>query len=364
LNTDKLRELVDQILDVEAKTDTQGKLSQLASALSSLSSSPQNADYQTQLATALKQFKSSMTRFQSSFAPRDQERLLDLSEEAFSPSLVDEVANSITQNGMSPAVASNFAQTLLSKRNEVFTRLRELQTALDYFQIEQEEPTAGDAELGFQIPRELFANNLPGLIKELRDLELIIKFFSEAAIGKYEPAQVGSISTTDPLVFLSMAEEVAKTIALAVSWAVATWLGVEQIRNLRAQTAKHKSFTPEEVESIFDTKIKQEIDAAVEAKVAEILAQSKVAKSRHGELGAHLAKALNALLAKVERGMTIELRIGPPQVDGDSAEARDDEGSSRQVLRDIQETLVFPTPSENPVLPIPDLKDDKPARPR
>jgi len=364
LNTDKLRELVERILEVEAKADTQTRLNQLASALANLAGTPQNAEYQTQMATSLKQFASSMGKFQASFSPRDYERVLELSDEAFSPTMVEEITATISANAMSPTVANTFVQNLHVKRNEVFTRLRDLQTTLEYFHFGYVEPEPGEAELGFQIPRELFHNDLPGFIKELRDLELIIKFFSEAELGQYEPAQVGSISTTDPLVFLAMAEPVAKAIALAVSWAVATWLGVEQIRKLRAETAKVKSFSEEEVENIFGAKIKQEIKAAVDSKVAEILANSKAPKARQPEMGSHLTKALEALLAKIERGMTIELRIGPAPAEDDTADDAEDEAASRQELLDIQASLVFPKPSDNPVLAIPELKDEKPSRAR
>lgn len=364
MNTDKLRELVERILEVEAKANTQTRLNQLANALANLSGTPQNIEYQTQLATALNQFASSIERFQAAFSPRDYERILELSDEGFSLSMVEEITESIRENVMSPTVASTFVQNLHGKRNEVFTRLAELQTTLEFFHFGYVEPQPGEAELGFQIPRELFENKLPGFIKELRDLELIIKFFSEVELGKYEPAEVGSISTTDPLVFLSMAEPVAKAIGLAVSWAVATWLGVEKIRKLRAETAQLRSFSEEEVENFFGAKIKQEITAAVDSKVSEMLADSKAPQSKHAELGAHLAKALEALLAKIERGMTIELRIGSAPTEDDAADETEDEVKARQELLGIQASLVFPKASDNPILSIPELKDEKPTRSR
>lgn len=364
LNTNKLRELVERILQVEAKANTQTALHQLANALASLASSPQNADYQTQLATAIKLFANSTDKFQTAFSPTDYERVLELSQDGFSPIMLEEIIATISENAMSPTVANNFVQNLHDTRNEVFTRLRELQTTLDYFNFGYVEPESGHAELGFQIPRDLFSNSLPGFIKELRDLELIIKFFSEAELGQYEPAQIGSISTTDPLVFVGMAEPVAKAIGLAVSWAVATWLGVEKIRKLRAETAQLKSFTEDEVENIFGTKIKQEIKAAVDSKVAEIVANSKAPQAQRPELEAHLTKALEALLAKIERGMTVELRIGPPPADDNIADDEQDAAQSRQELIDIQASLVFPKASDNPILAIPELKDDKLARPR
>lgn len=363
MNTDKLRELIEHILEVESKTETQTRLNQLASALANLSSTPQNADYQTQLASALKQFASSMGKFQAAFSPKDYERVLELSDEAFSPTIVDQIVSTISQNPMSPSVANTFVQNLHGKRNEVFTRLRELQTTLEYFHFGYVEAEDGKAEVGFQIPRELFKNNLPGFIKELREIELITKFFSEAAIGEYEPAEVGSISTTDPLIFLEMAEPVAKYIGGAVVWALGVWFSVEKIRNLRAQTAQLQSFTPKEVEDFFDSKIKTEIETAVASKVEEILADGKAPAKRKGELTTQLTWALESILAKVERGLTVELRIAPPTENG-KAEEDDEAEPDRAELLAIQDKLVFPKPSDNPVLAIPELKDEKAPRAR
>lgn len=268
------------------------------------------------------------------------------------------------ENAMTPSVATAVAQKILGKRTEVFSRLKELRAALEYFDFGYVEPEEGKAEVGFQIPRELFDNNLPGFIKELREIELITKFFSEVAIGQYEPAEVGSISTTDPLIFLAMAEPVATRIGGVVVWALGVWYAVEKIRNLRAQTAQLQSFTPKEVEDFFDSKIKTQIQTAVEAKVEEVLAEGKAPAQRKGELTPQLTWALESILAKVERGLTIELRIAPPPIDGDEAAVDEEAEPGRKQLLAIQEQLVFPKASDNPVLAIPELKEEKQPRAR
>jgi hypothetical protein len=364
LNTDKLRELVDRLHEAETKIDTQGSLGNLVNSLTNLVSQPQNADYQTALSQALKKFSSSMQSFEHAFAPRDYLRVIELSDEAFSPSIPQEIERAVLENAMTPNVVAELAQKILSKRKEVLNRLKELRGSLEYFDFGYVEAEDGKAEVGFQIPRELFENNLPGFIKELREIELITKFFSEVAIGQYEPAEVGSISTTDPLIFLVMAEPVATYIGGAVVWALGVWYSVEKIRNLRAQTAQLQSFTPKEVEDFFDSKIKTEIQQAVAAKVEEVLAEGKVPPKRKGELTTHLTWALESILAKVERGLTIELRIAPPPIKDEEAEADDEADPARQNLLAIQEKLVFPKPSDNPVLAIPELKDEKPPRGR
>ena len=135
LNTDKLRELVDRVIAVEAKVTSQTKLSELASALANLANSPQDSNYQTQLAAAVRQFLASFTRFQEAFSPSDYERLIELSDEAFSPSITNDVTNSINQNAMTPAVANGFVHAIYQKRSEVFARIAEMQNALNFFNL-------------------------------------------------------------------------------------------------------------------------------------------------------------------------------------------------------------------------------------
>ncbi len=362
MNTDKLRELVDRVREAESKIDTQSNLGNLVNALTNLVSQPQNPDYQTALSQALKKFSTSMQNFEHAFAPRDFLRVVELSEEAFAPSIPHEIEQAVLENAMTPNVVAEKAQKILTQRTEVFSRLNELSATLEYFDFGYVEAELGRAEVGFQIPRALFENNLPGFIKELREIELITKFFSEVTTGQYEPAEVGSISTTDPLIFLEMAAPVATSIAGAVAWALGVWFSVEKIRNLRAQTAQIQSFSPKEVEDFFDSKIKTEIETAVASKVEELLASGKATSKRKGELTSHLTWALESILAKIERGMTIELRIAPPPIDDAEAEEDDETAQDRQELLAIQEKLVFPKPSDNPVLTIPELKDEKQRR--
>jgi hypothetical protein len=97
--------------------------------------------------------------------------------------------------------------------------------------------------------------------------------------------------------------------------ALGVWLLVEQIRKVRAETAQLPAFTENDVEKIFGTKIRETINKAVEEKVDELINNGKAKKARHGELKGQLKWALDSLLAKMERGLTIELRLAPPQVE-------------------------------------------------
>ena len=357
MNTDKLREIIDRIVEAEDTFGTQGRLASLETALSRLVGQPQNPDYQNEVSTSFNEFSGSMTNFRQAFAPRDFDRVLELSAEAFSDAAVVDIARSIQENPISPNVVSDLVNRLKSDRDEIFAMVESLRSSLKFFEFGYEEADIGKADVGFQIPRALFDNSLDGLIQELTEIRRIIQFFSEASVGEYQPAKVGSISTTDPLFFFEMGAPVAKYLAGSVTWAIGVWFSVGKIRNIRAQTAQLQSFTAAEIEQIFDNKIKNEIDAAVEAKVASLLEEGRAQEARKGELSGQLNWALNALLAKIERGMTIELRIAPQPIEPDDDVGEDGRDDLRADLLEIQGQLVFPSTSDDPVLELPEFEN-------
>src|SRR3546814_17998548 len=86
---------------------------------------------------------------------------------------------------------------------------------------------------------------------------------------------------------------------------------VEEIRKLRAETSKHKSFTEEEIEGFFGEKIRKTIDDNVSAKVTELLGPADGRAGRREEQRTDLTWTLEYILSRVSRGMTVDIRIIP-----------------------------------------------------
>lgn len=355
MNTGRLKELIERITVIESQVKTQIALQALGTELSNLVSQPQNPEHQNRTAIALTDFTQAMLLFETEFPPHEFEHVIDLGGVAFSAKITDQIAQKITENPMTPNVVYDFVQELHEMRAKVLTSFTSISDGFDFFSLGYSDVEEGMAELGFQIPRKFFHNDLDGLIDELSELKRMLRFFSEASLGKSEPAQVGAISTTDPLIFLEMIEPLAVKVGTIVQWALTVWIGVETIRNLRADTAKSQAFTEDEVEDFFGKKIKADINQKVDEKVQELLAEGEVKGARKGELKGQLDWALRALLSKVERGMTVELRIAPPPPsDTDEDQAEDAERSAAHAdLKRIQAQLTFPAPSDAPVLEIP-----------
>jgi hypothetical protein len=138
---------------------------------------------------------------------------------------------------------------------------------------------------------------------------------------------------------------------IAVTWALDVWKRLEEIRKIRAETSKLGIFDQEELEQLYEGKIQKAVDKAVENHVEVLLESAKGDEGRQSEQRIDLQWALTALFARLERGMTVEIRFLPPphsQAPEDAATAE-----AFQVLAATTGELSFPQMSEEPVLSLP-----------
>jgi hypothetical protein len=162
------------------------------------------------------------------------------------------------------------------------------------------------------LPRSLFHNDFEKLIDELEELDFILRAFSELATGSVETIEVHQISTSDPQFFFGLSPVTIAAIGTAITWALNTWKQVEDVRKVRAETRKLSAFSEKEVDDIFDRKIKSIMGTSIDAETKRLLADTGTRGGRVYEQGEHLKRALESILARVERGMTVEIRALPP----------------------------------------------------
>lgn len=259
------------------------------------------------------------------------------------------IQHSITQNPLTPAVTLSLVDDIMAKRDTYLSTLRELQQRLGQIGITPMPLEPGTAEIGVLLPRSLFGNEFAELIRELRTLNRILRVLSEIATGTIEPIEVHEISTSDPIFFLGLS---VPTLALAgkvVTWALSTWKQVEEIRKIRAETQKIKSFDAQEIKDFFEGKIEKTLKEAVQIEVDELIPASKDVAGRPHELRNDLSWALESVLTRVERGMTVEIRFLPPPAEA----ARPEEEEAGRAIQAIAPQLTFPEPDPTPILPLP-----------
>ena len=356
MNVEILKEFIDNIIRYELVYEIHENLDALSSSLGELVDAPQEASFQNGVSINLDSLASSVSSFEIEFSTKDRQRFLEIrAKNYFELSFVEEIRSKIIENPLTPAVVADYVRKLNQDRKSYFENLVLLSDSLLKIGVEVIDLEPGETQVGFQIPRTTFDNNLDGLIKELRAIRLIVRTFSEVATGKVEEIEVGQISTSDPLFLLAQSTPVVLSIGYAVKWAIAQWKLVEEIREIRARTAQIKAFTDKEIKEIFDKKITKTIESAIQEKVAELLEKSPMDELRKKEQQKGTSDALRSLLARVERGMTVEIRMLPHSIvqDGSDVNEVKDESQEMTKLRDLRTELTFPTASENPVLPLP-----------
>lgn len=352
MNANRLLELVNFLIEAEARLDLQGRVSRLADALANLAQNPQDAETQRQTVTSLNELEDVLRRqFVDNLSPAQVAAIDEIEGGAYySSALTNGVRAGLAANGLTPTVVLQEFATLRDERRAYVEALRTLSTSLQRVGIEAPVPMPGEAELGFLIPRGLFRNELEGLSKEFHSLDRIVSYFGEATLGKHEPATVRTISTTDPLIFLGLDVRVVVEIAMSVTWLLSTWKLVLDIKKVRGDA---KVIGLSEVElRIFEDKADKLIEAKVRERVDALMAKSPIVENRRNEVDTALEWAHRGLLARIERGMTVEVRFLPaPLVEG--GEADEGDGSPFETLRELSPHLEFPQPTGDHILKLP-----------
>jgi hypothetical protein len=352
MNASRLREILDLLLDREEKFGVQENFRQLNQKLTELISQPQNADFQSQFSVALEKLHEAAASVRATIEPAQIPLLQEIgADKYYVHDFPADISASIRDNPISPAVTQQKLNQFFGERENYIKRITQLRDNLQSLNIEASSLKEGDAEIGFLLPRSLFNNRLDQLIKELRDINRIIRSFSEATIGRVEEVEVRQISTSDPLFFFGLETQTIAALGLAVTWALNTWKQVEEIRRVKAETRKSGVLSEKEASEIFDKKITEKIDVAIQAKVDEI-AKDDLKPGRVKEQRTDLAWALESILAHVERGMIVEVRflLSTPKAvqEGDTKAAA--EAAAFETLRTIAPELVFPEMEGPPIL--------------
>jgi hypothetical protein len=291
----------------------------------------------------------------TAFTPAEVELMAEIGAVPyFAHDITDEIAATAQQNAVTPAVVLAKLQAIQSQRSEYITHLTSLRDALKAVGIQENTLQPGSAELGVLLPRPLFHNELAGLISELSVLNQILRLFSEVITGTIEPVEIRQISTTDPIFGFGLSLGVIIAVGKTVTWALATWKTIEEIRKLRHETQKNDAFSEQEVRDFFDTKIEKSIEKAIKEKAVEMVPVTTSDVGRKQELHAGMEWALRSILTRIERGMTVEVRFLPPPAPKEGADPLPEEQVQQfSEINSIVPQLKFPATSDAPILALP-----------
>lgn len=355
MNSSRLLELAKQLSQADREYGVQVALNGLNSAISQLISQPTNGQFQQMYAQSLTELSRSETRMRNTFDPSILPQIMELKgEHFFLTNISQKVEEWNSQNALSPAVVQQNIAQILTERQEYLNVLAQISKDLQTVGFHENKMKPGDAEVGFLLPRLLFNNHLDELTKELGVINRIIRIFSEIATGGSEPVIVRQISTSDPLFFFCLQAGTVLAIGRAFNWALDVWKKIEEIRKVRAEIEKLQISNANEVTTALDKNIDSEIKESRDAEVNSRIMDLDKAVGRKQEQRAGLEWALDSILARVERGMRVEIKFLPPEKsdtkDEDSEQQPD---STYSEIQTIIPKLVFPSIAANPVLSLP-----------
>jgi hypothetical protein len=311
VNAERLKGILEFLLKIDSQHGIQSKINTLLEAINQLSSNPTNQTVQQSSAAALAVLEASVASMLASVSPAQQRAIVEIKAfPFFSQDMVSEISHAFAKNGMTPAVVQQQVQTLHQGRENYLNTLRTAVQALKTVGVETEALQPGQAEIGFMLPRELFHNELDGFQRELRTLNSIIRTFYEVTNVTPGPIEVRQIFTSDPIIFLGIDITVMAHVGHAVKWCVDTLKATMEIKKIIDMARAAKFEQP--VVQVLEDQIQQQIEKCVKDKVDEILKDYNGPEPRKRELENPLTTSLEQILQRVERGMTVEIRLIPP----------------------------------------------------
>lgn len=350
MNAERLKELAQYLVRADAEMGVQRGLEVLARATQNLGSNPGATETQEEFVNARREFDGRFFQMMSALSPAQQAAIADLKgARFFSGELHFEIHRVIEANTMTPHVAAAQLDQLRDARQSYLTNLDQLDDSLAAIGITAHNLDPGGVELGFLLPREIFHNRFDELVKELDRLNKIISAFAEAVLGTADEVELHQISTSDPTFSLGMNVSVAFEIAKTVAEFIGALKAVSEIA--KALGIVKTLDLDEGVTKALDAGTKQIVDKQIAKRVEELVGDNKSEDGRTHEVRNSLERAMKDLFARVERGMTVEIRLLPPSPEQAAADPKAAEVAAKyEALEAIRPRLEFSKTLSDPLL--------------
>ncbi|UYO51732.1 hypothetical protein [Rhodopseudomonas palustris] len=350
MNAERLRAVLDLLLQTEKDGNIQPSIEQVAFNLAVLASTP-GPEQQTKLAKSLDLLDQRIRVTCSKLNPIQRSGIKSVNaDNFFSPSMVDQIRHVMTENAFTPAVGSEFVNNLVEERKSFLNIIRNTRSGLRNLGVSAVSLEPGHADASFLIPRSLFQNDLDGLQRELKTLSSMLRVFYELSNVTPSTIEVHEISTSDPTFFLGIDVSPLILLGLAIKWCIEVIKGGHDIKKI-AEDAR-KAAVPENIVNQLEKTLQDQIDKKLENKVDQLLADFGGTPARRNELRSPSRLALEQLLQRVERGMIIEIHAELPRIENGTEDSGETARLRAEIerLKEIADSLKYPEIEGQPVL--------------
>ncbi len=341
MTTQRLFGILKLIDSLDRDLRLQLSLEQIRDALNNIVSAPAQPQHQSALASALTSFTDAAAKMARSISPSDASAIEQMGgAEFFDPAIAEKVTSSIQTNAMTPSVARDFVQRVVTGRATFLGTVKAALQSLEKLGITDSAVKPGTAEVAFLIPRDLFDNELHAFAKELTFISRLVQHVTEAQTGEAGPVKLDQLSSSVPTVMLMADLVVLGTLATVIDKFLKAWERIEKIRQIRTQLSDMglKGAALQQLTDDITTTVEQVIEESTE------LVISNYKGSRKNELENAIRGDTKRLFGQIERGLTVEFRAQP------EAGVEDPSQKVLQQIVDVGKTLKFPQIANDPLL--------------
>lgn len=373
MNVERLHSIASAVRDDLRDLQIPSLLGQLRDSLQNQASNPQEASYPQQVAQFRQRLEEALAAsVVGTFPAAWTDVVRDLGwYDLLGAHLLDQVEDSFAGNDLTPSIAGERIGRLAGQVAELYAQLDSLVNALDHFNLGEEDLTSDEAEITVLIPREAVDGDLAPLGIELQKLDQILGPFQEVITGSRPPIVVRSISSSQFTIYLAATPLWGLAFARAVSQILTIYQQVLDIRKSRTEleNAGIKAETLAEIDEQAANRMKE----AIEPMVEDILQRAVDANAeRVNELRTDLRYALNAIANRIDKGYSLDVRMGEPDdvdepdiedEEGDGGEAGPSEVEVWQEMQTLSSRLRFAAWAGKPILHLPESTDDGDGQP-
>ncbi len=340
MNAERLHAIVGEINREIDKKGTVGMLQELVNSLQKVVSQP-HPTHQQNLSQSLKAMAAATADSPSDrFSPTWNQIALEIGgKNILGASLRAKIDEIFARNSITPAVALEELQKLLSELQTFKNALVQGAAAFKQFGIGDEKLGPGDCEIGILIPRAEVENNLLEFAEELKDIGQILNIFSEVATGKPDELSIKTISSSDLLVHLKAAAPYAACLAVCIERVVALYKQLLEIRKLSGEIKKQG--VPEEKTTGIEEYANNLMEEGISKISVDIVNEyhKKDDKGRKNELTTAVKISLNKIANRIDHGFNIEVRVEAPRPEDEASGDGKESAELKKAIETIQAAM-------------------------
>lgn len=284
----------------------------------------------------------------------------ELGVDLFIPSVFrSRFQNCFIAEGYSPDSVFQDLSSLKDEITEFFNKMSRIRESLRGLGLEEVVLGPGEAELEYMIPRSFIDNKIHNFAYELKKFDQILHLVSVVATGSREEFDLLYLSTSEPRIFVRPSLKTTVLFMQLVSGVLVSIAAVAELYksydDLRGKGISEEGLSV--VKNEIDSKMRMDIERIVTETMEE--RKEGMKDSEFNENFNRLIKSLEQLAPRLERGVSVDARVGVIEdSDKKNRESDDVNGSTVEFevseVRNISNKIRKIAPPSTPLLSIPE----------